>query len=244
MRITVARNSGQLGEEAAKLAADILLEAIAQKGWARLALSTGASQLDTLSALARKQIPWKQVELFQVCERVDGQEDDPSSCRKALKERFERKVVPGQVHYTDGSEESLAQIGREVRKAPIDLLLLGVGGQGQIGFNAAPADFECTDAYRAYPPEEGRGTALATMTVCEMLRCRRIIACAPYALQAENIRNILTSRLTEDLPATALKRHGNFDLFLDAESAAQINVSLVAEHNPELEMYRVLHGND
>lgn len=239
MRITVARNSRELGEEAANLAAKALKEAIAKRGWARMALSTGASQLDTLAALTRGQIPWKQVELFQVNERAGLPDEHPSSCRKALKDRFAQRVPLGSVHYMDGSEESLANISREMRKAPIDLILLGIGGQGQIGFNTAPADFESMDAYRAYPAREGQEDALATMTVGEILRCRKIIACAPYGLQAENIRNILISRLTEQLPATALRLHGDFNLLLDADSAAQIDVSLIAKHNPALEMYRV-----
>lgn len=240
MRITVARNSRELGEEAANLAAQTLLQAISQRGWARMALSTGASQLDAISALTRRQIPWRQVELFQMNERVGVPHDHPSNCRKALQERFIRRVPVGQVHVLDGTEACVAEISREIRKAPVDLALLGVGGQGQIGFNTAPADFGCADAYRVIPSGEGQEDALLTMSVREILRCRRIIACAPYGMQAENIRNILTSRPDERLPATALTQHPDFDLLLDADSAAAIDVSLVARHQPALSMYRVI----
>ena len=236
MRIIVARSPKELGEEAARLAAEALCGAVRKKGWARMALATGASQLETLSALSRAKIPWQQVELFQVCEHAGLEENDPGSCRRALRERFAKKVALAKAHYLDGTEENARVISREIRRAPLDVLLLGIGDQGQIGFNAAPADFETDDAYV-------RIGETITMTVQQMMCAAKIVACAPYGLHAENVYEIMTHRLTESLPATALKLHGDFDLLLDRDSAAKIGVELAARYNPELEMYRIM-GSD
>lgn len=239
MRITVARNPREMGEEAARLAAETLNRAVREKGWARMALSTGASQLDTMAALVKCQAPWRSVEVFQVNERAGLTDEQAASCRRALKDRFVRRLPLGGAHYMDGSEESVRRIGMELRKAPLDLILLGIGEQGQIGFNTAPADFENHEPYALISTGE---ELLATMTVCEILRAGHIIACAPYGLSAETVYQVVKSQRTEELPATALKRHAQFDLMLDADSAERISVGLAAECNPELEMYRMING--
>ena len=46
MEIRICKNSEELGRSAAKHVAQVLREVIAEKGSARIALSTGASQFD------------------------------------------------------------------------------------------------------------------------------------------------------------------------------------------------------
>jgi len=239
MRITVARTPKDLGEEAARLTAEALNAAIRKKGWARLALSTGASQLEAMAALTRQKVNWQQVEVFQVCERVGLEESDAASCRKALKERFAKKVPAARVHYLDGTEENLKDVSREIRRAPVDAVLLGMGEQGQIGFNLSPADFEADAPYIGVEAENGQ-TAFVTMSVCEMMRVNHAVICAPYAIHAENVWQVMTHRLAPEYPATALKLHRNIDWVLDSDSAAKIGVSLAAGYNPELEQYRIM----
>ncbi len=238
MRIFVARSPKELGEEAARLTAEALNEAIRKKGWARMALGTGASQLEALAALTRQKVPWRQVEVFQICERMGLEEKDPGSCRKALKERFEKKVPGVLVHYLDGTEDGMQALSMQIRRAPVDVMLTGLGEQGQIGFNQAPADFEANEPYITAEPE-GAEYALITLSIAEMMRCGKVIACAPYGIHAENVWQVMTHRLSPELPATALKLHRSFDLLLDTDSASKISVELAARYNPELEAYRL-----
>ena len=239
MRITVALNPKELGEEAARLTAEALTEAVRKKGWARLALSTGATQLEAISALTKIKLPWQQIEVFQVCERAGLEENDPASCRRALKDRFARRVPAARVHFLDGTEEGMKAAAREIRRAPIDAALLGMGEQGQIGFNVSPADFEALDAYISLQSAE---KTLQTVSICEMMRMNRVIICAPYGIHAENVWQVLTHRLSEAYPVTALKLHRNVDFLLDRESAAKISADLAARFNPELEMYRMMNA--
>lgn len=239
MRITIAQSPKELGEEAARLTAEALREAVRRKGWARLALSTGATQLEAIAALTRQKLPWQQIEVFQVCERMGLDENDPGSCRRALKDRFARRVSVARVHYLDGTDEGMKAVSREFSRAPIDAALLGMGEQGQIGFNAAPADFEADAPYIC---AENSGQRLQTVSLRAMMRIGQVIICAPYAIHAENVRQVMMRRLSAEYPATALKLHRNADILLDRESAGQISVSLAARFNPELEMYRMMNG--
>lgn len=237
MRIVVARNSKELGDEAARLTAEALMTAVRTKGWARMAMTTGASQLEAIAALSKQNLPWHQIELFQVCERVGLDDDDRGSCRKALKDRFAKRIPLAKVHCMDGTEESVKRISREVSRAPIDVLMLGMGEQGQVGFNSAPADLEADAPYILTEAADQ-----VTMTLGQMMRASRVIVCAPYAIHAENVYEVMTHRLTPMFPATVLKLHRNIDWMLDRESAARIGVELTARCNPELEEYKVFEG--
>ena len=55
-------SSKELGQKAAQHVGKVLRECIQEKGEARIVLSTGASQLDTLEALIQENVDWSKVE--------------------------------------------------------------------------------------------------------------------------------------------------------------------------------------
>ena len=147
MRIVISRTAEDLGVRAAEASASIIREAIAAKGHARIILSTGASQFETLEHLVKADIDWSKVEMFHLDEYVDLPETHPASFRKYLKERFVAKTNVGQAHFVDGTTEGIARLTEEIRKAPIDLGLIGIGRNAHIAFNDPPADFDTKVAY-------------------------------------------------------------------------------------------------
>ena len=82
MKITKCKDPKDLGIHAAKLTAQKINEAIESRGKARIVLSTGASQFDTLSALVKEDVDWSRVEMFHLDEYVDLAETHPASFRK------------------------------------------------------------------------------------------------------------------------------------------------------------------
>src|SRR5659263_144825 len=92
MKLKVFGDSKELGRAAAEFTASILNKCIAEKGNARLLLSTGASQFDTLSTLLDMNVDWTKVEMFHLDEYINLPESHPASFRKYLKERFLCKV--------------------------------------------------------------------------------------------------------------------------------------------------------
>ena len=72
MEIRICENSEMLGKSAAKYVAEVLKNAISENGSARIVISTGASQFDTLKALVKEEgIKWECVEMFHLDEYVD-----------------------------------------------------------------------------------------------------------------------------------------------------------------------------
>ena len=245
MKINIFENSIELGENAASYCAEIINEAIARKGEARIVLSTGASQYDTIKALIETNIDWSKVEMFHLDEYIGLPESHPASFRKYLKERFLSKVNVRNAHLVDGEgdlQKETAYLTAEIRKEPIDLGLIGIGENAHIAFNDPPADFGteaafiCVSLNEACKQQQVREGWFATvddvpkqaisMTVHQIMQCRHIVSCVPYSVKAKAIKDTLETQLTSMIPATMLKKHPNFVLFLDKNSASLINTGL------------------
>ncbi len=241
MEIRICKTSEELGKSAAKHVANLLRAIIAEKGSARIALSTGASQFDTLKALVEEPgINWECVEMFHLDEYVDLPESHVASFRKYLKERFVAKVGKLKAaHFVDGTVEGIAKLTEEIRREPIDIGLIGIGENGHIAFNDPPANFDTKEAYivvdlneRCKQQQMGEGwfatiddvpKQAVSMTCHQIMLCRRIISCVPYGVKAEAVKNTLFAKeTTNTIPATLLKEHSDFILYLDSDSASEI----------------------
>ena len=241
MEIRICENSEALGKSAAEYVGKVLRECIAEKGSARLLLSTGASQFDTIKALvAEKDIKWECVEMFHLDEYVDLPETHGASFRKYLKERFVDQVgTLKAAHFVDGTKECIATLTEEIRKSPIDIGLIGIGENGHIAFNDPPADFDTREAYiivnldeRCKKQQMGEGwfatiddvpKQAVSMTPYQIMQCKRIVSCVPHSVKVEAVKNtVQATETTNIVPATLLKEHEDFILYLDENSAAGI----------------------
>ena len=113
MEIRICKDSKALGKSAAAHVAQVLRDCIAEQGYARIVLSTGASQFDTLSALVKEPgIAWDQVEMFHLDEYVDLPITHGASFRKYLQERFVDKLPcpMRSVNFVDGTREGIAAL--------------------------------------------------------------------------------------------------------------------------------------
>lgn len=230
-----------LGEAAASSIADLLNKAIEEKGSARVILSTGASQFETIEALIKKDVDWSKVEMFHLDEYVNLPESHIASFRKYLKERFVSHLPLKAAYFVNGEgdiEKNIAELTVELRKAPVDVGVIGIGENGHIAFNDPPADFETDEAYKVVKLDErcrmqqvGEGwfgsieevpEQAITMCVKQIMACEHIVTSAPHAVKAEAIYNTITSPVTNMIPGTILKTHPDWKLFIDDESAKQL----------------------
>jgi len=242
MKISILENPAELGKVAAQYSAEIINEAIARKGKARIVLSTGASQFDTIKALTESDIDWSKVEMFHLDEYIGLPETHPASFRKYLKERFLSNVNIQKAYLVDGEDDPqkvIAYLTAEIRKEPIDLGLIGIGENAHVAFNDPPADFGTEEAYicvtlndtcKQQQVREGWFATVddvpkiaISMTVHQIMQCRRIVSCVPYAVKAKAIKDTLENRLTNMVPATMLKKHPEWMLFLDKDSAGMMD---------------------
>ena len=176
--------------------------------------------------------------MFHLDEYVGLPETHIASFRKYLKERFASKVNLKEAVYVDGegdTGENIAYITKRIKEAPIDVAAIGIGENGHIAFNDPPADFDTQESYiivnldeRCKRQQVGEGwfatvddvpRQAISMTVSQMLKSRCIVSVVPHAVKAEAIRNTLAQEVNNMVPATILKTHPDWNLYLDKNSA-------------------------
>lgn len=238
MRINVLKTAEQMGSDAAKFIADKLKAAIETQGYARLLLSTGASQFEMISSLITQDVEWRKVSMFHLDEYVGLPETHIASFRKYLKERFAGKVDLKEAIYVNGEgdvAQNIAYITQRLNEAPIDIAAIGIGENGHIAFNDPPADFETQESFivlsldeRCKRQQVGEGWFASnadvpeqaiSMTVSQMLKAKCIVSVVPHAVKAEAVKNTLGQDVNNMVPATILKSHPDWNLYVDSHSA-------------------------
>ena len=242
MKLIVKNTKEEMGAIAAAHATALVKEAIAKKGFARILLSTGASQFPFFEEFVKADIDWSRVEMFHLDEYVGISEEHPASFKRYLLDRFVNKVKPGKAHLINGKEDpdvTIARLTALLDEAPIDLGLIGIGENGHIAFNDPPASFDDTAAYKVVTLDErclmqqvGEGwfknveetyKQAISMTCPQIMKCKTIISVVPYKVKAEAIYKTLTSDLTPYVPATLLKNHADCTVYCDSDSASMLS---------------------
>jgi glucosamine-6-phosphate deaminase len=109
---------------------------------------------------------------------------------------------------------------------------------GHIAFNDPPADFETRDAYiivilddecKMQQVNEGWFATIGdvpvkavSMSVWQIMQCKTIVSCVPHQVKADAVYKTFTNKLTNKVPATMLKQHKDYHLYLDYNSASGI----------------------
>ena len=246
MKLIVSKTKEELGLKSALQARDVINDAIKKQGYARILLSTGASQFPFFNEFIKMNIDWSRVEMFHLDEYVGISEEHPASFKRYLLDRFVLKVNPGKVHLINGLDNpdtTIAALTELLNKKPVDLGLIGIGENAHIAFNDPPADFNDERAYkvvtldhRCLMQQVGEGwfnsveetyKQAISMTCRQIMKCKTIISVVPYAVKSEAVYKTLTSPLTSDVPATLLKEHKDFTLYCDSDSASMLTDEII-----------------
>ncbi len=243
MEIRICKDRYELGKSAAKFIANEINKVIEEKGNARIALSTGASQFDTLANLINENVDWSKVEMFHLDEYVDLPESHIASFRKYLKEKFTTKVSLKAAYFVEGTEENRKEICKIISEAPIDIGFIGIGENAHIAFNDPPADFETEEPYivvnlndTCKKQQVGEGwfatvddvpKQAVSMSVKQIMKCKNIVSCVPYAVKADAVLKTLSGEVSNLVPATILKTHPNFTLYIDMDSAQKLDIPVL-----------------
>lgn len=239
MKIFLSENADRLGTNAGTAAAGAINRAIAEKGEARIILSTGASQFETLRTLTEAKVDWKRVTMFHLDEYVGIPETHIASFRKYLRERFVEKIDLGAYVFVDGNPDNIPALTEKLTEKDIDLGIVGIGVNGHIAFNDPPADFETKESYIVVNLDEtcrmqqvGEGwfdgidsvpSQAISMTPYRIMQCKKIITAVPHSVKADAIKKTLSSDISPLVPATLLKLHSDWELYIDRDSASLLS---------------------
>jgi glucosamine-6-phosphate deaminase len=244
MNVAILDSRLRLAEAAADEAANIIRQAIAERGRAHLIAATGASQFEFLEALVRQpNVGWGQTTFFHLDEYVGLPEEHPASFRRYLRERIVDRVQPGAFHFVNGDDPDptaeCGRVGELISRQTIDAAFVGIGENGHLAFNDPPADFETEEPYLVVELDEecrnqqvGEGwfstldevpRQAISMSIRQILKARRVICVVPERRKARAVRDCLEFEISPMRPASILQQHPGTTIYLDKESASLLN---------------------
>jgi glucosamine-6-phosphate deaminase len=233
------------GEAAARSAVQALKLLDQTRSEIGVIFATGASQLETLHALTSlPDLPWKKVHGFHLDEYVGMDENHPASFRRYLRENLTGRVPMGEFFEINGSSSDSDRVRQkyvqELRGADPQLCLLGIGENGHLAFNdPSEANFDDPDAMKLVTLDAAcRQQQLAegwfarfedvperalTLTIPTLLKVPKLIVSVPGRRKAQIVRRTLEEPISTACPATILRTHPDVTLYLDPESASELN---------------------
>ena len=233
-----------LGREAALDIADFLRDRLASKENVRVVFAAAPSQQETLEALAEAtDLDWSRVTAFHMDDYLDLPADAPQGFGNWLRRVIFDKVPVGAVHLmrTDGDPALRSKEYAELlAEAPVDAVCLGIGVNGHIAFNDPPyVDFEDPLAVKVveldrvsrqqqvdeghFPTFDDVPAQAITLTVPRLLDADRLFCMVPGAAKAPAVRRTLHDEITTDCASTILRTHADCTLYLDADSASELD---------------------
>jgi glucosamine-6-phosphate deaminase len=248
LKVRIFADNKSLGTAAATMAADIIAQAIDERGIANVILATGNSQLTFLHAL--RQMPginWPAVNVFHMDEYLRLPPGHPAGFPAFLHHHLLKDVPVGAFYPVPGHATDVATAceGYELllRAHPTDLCCLGIGENGHLAFNDPPlADFDdpswlrvvnLTLASRLQQVGEGHFTSLEetptqaiTLTIPALRAARKLLCIVPEARKAHAVWRTLTDPVSSDCPASILRQTPHAYLLLDRQSASELPASL------------------
>ena len=228
-------------EEMSRAATLLFAERISRKPDIVLGLATGSTPLGLYKGLAALyeagELDFSRVVSYNLDEYYPIPREDEQSYYYFMHENLFSKVNinPGNTHLPDGQaadpEAACAEYELELREAGIDLQLLGVGGNGHIGFNEPGAcllrDTHITalteDTIKAnarfFASAEDVPRSALTMGMGSIMSAKSIIVLVSGANKAQAFSSMFSGRIDPMCPATFLQLHPDVIVLADRDAA-------------------------
>jgi glucosamine-6-phosphate deaminase len=181
---------------------------------------------------------------FMLDEYIGLPKDHPSSFRSYIEKRVLRplKLHPDQFSFppvhADSIHEAASHYELSLKEAGgVDLQLLGIGGNGHVGFNE-PGSLknsrtrlvdltpETINANQADFPNGDMPHKALSMGIETIHEARQLVMLATGKSKADAIKYLLNHHDDPGCPATYLKDHPNFVVVLDPDAASKINLKI------------------
>ncbi len=229
-------------------AAAVVAEKLREEPSSVFLIPTGTTPLGMYRRLVAShrsgEISFARATFFNLDEYLGLPTDHPASYHVYMRENFYGLVDadPERVHVPRGDaqdpEAECLRYEAAIREAGgIDLCVLGIGRNGHIGFNEPGAPFDsrtrvvrlaestrlvnAADFEADRAPERAITVGLAT--ICE---AREVLLLASGANKAGAVAAAVEGEVSEEVPASVLRRHPNTGLLLDEDAGSELGGGL------------------
>jgi glucosamine-6-phosphate deaminase len=237
----VDRNYDEMSSRAASLIADY----VKRKPDGLLCFAAGNTPLGAYTLLVEAvrsgKVSFERCRFVSLDEWVGLSGEDEGSCRQTLDDRFFKplRIDEANIHFFKGKSEDL---GAECKSMDafvsingnIDLMVLGIGMNGHLGFNEpgastslyshitdlAPVTQQVSVKYFSEKKDLQQGI---TLGIRHIMEADTVIVLADGAKKADIIKAAFGREVSDLVPASILQRHPNVSLLLDEAAAKHLN---------------------
>ena len=212
----------------------------------RLGITTGSTPVTLYRELVRNykegKVSFANVEVCSIDEYYPVGKNEQQSRNRRIHEEFLNQVDidKSNVHIPDGTvaEERISEYCTDFDKkaSNLDLLVIGVGEQGQIGFNESGSSEKSRTrtvllSYKSRKVQSKNfngniadtpKTAI-TVGIATMMSAKKIILMAWGEDKANAVKEIVEGPVTSSCPASYLQRHENIVFYADENSASLLS---------------------
>jgi glucosamine-6-phosphate deaminase len=243
----VYKNSDRASKQIAKQIADLIKSKQAKNQHCVLGLATGSSPKGLYKELVRlhkeEQLSFKNVITFNLDEYYPMDPDSINSYVRFMKEHlFNHVDIPQENwHIPDGllSKESILEYCDDYEKkidalGGLDLQILGIGGNGHIGFNESGSlqnsktrlvaldHITRVAASGDFSGLSNTPRTAITLGVKKIMEAKRVILMAWGEAKSFIIKASVEGEVTSNVPASYLQEHTNVTFVLDQAAASKL----------------------
>ena len=211
----------------------------------KLGLTTGSTPLQLYSLLceayAEGRVSFRDVDIFTIDEYYPSRSDEMQSRNSRIHSSLIDNIdIPAaNVHIPDGTvpQDRLPEYCAAFDKAAqgMDLLVIGIGEDGQVGFNEAGSSAGSRTRVVTLPYASRKRQAhnfngdlgntpssAITMGIGTMMSATRVILMAWGEKKAEAVKSIVEGHASSQCPASYFQRHNDASIFVDETAAAKL----------------------
>ncbi len=226
------------------LGAEIIANTIKSNPSCTLGLATGSSPIGTYQNLVKeyqnKEISFKNVKTYNLDEYCGISRSHPQSYYYFMHENLFNHVDINEenVHIpmisNNNLEEDCKTYNNMLNYATIDLQLLGIGGNGHIGFNEPGTPFnqetfivKLTDKTREdnkrfFNSIDEVPTHAITMGISNIMKAKKILMLISGSNKADTVVKLLSGEITTDFPASILNEHPDVTVIIDQDAYSKV----------------------
>lgn len=240
MKVIVCKNTEELANEALK----VMLDVIKSKESPIIGLATGSSPIGLYNAMIRDHkengTSYKNVKSVNLDEYVGlGIESDQSYVYFMNDNLF--KSIDIDKNNTNLPNGKAVDMNAECERytallnsMPQDIQLLGIGGNGHIGFNEPGTPFDSTthivelqertrlDNARFFSSLDEVPTHAITMGIKNIMNAKKILVVANGKGKADAVYSMVKGEITESCPASVLQNHSDVIVIVDEDAASKL----------------------
>jgi glucosamine-6-phosphate deaminase len=232
-----------MGEAVATAVSECINSLLQQQAYVNMIFGAAPSQNEFFAALLTKEVDWTRINAFHMDEYVNLAADAPQGFGNFLKERLFDLAPFHSVNYIDGNASDEASECKRyadlLTEFATDIVCLGIGENTHLAFNDPHVANEndpylvkrvdLDEACRTQQVNDGCFAQLAdvpthalTLTLPALLKAPYAFCTVPGEKKAQAVYHTLNEAISDDFPATLLRKHDKATLFLDADSSRLI----------------------